>query len=126
MKEKLSSGKYLIISLLLVVMSMLGASYIQTSGGSVEVEDLRWETPSGNYMSSLIFIPENATEENPAPAIVTSHGWYNNREMQDLNFVELSRRGYVVMSIDMYGHGNSEAVTPEEWSISGTSYLYAK
>lgn len=80
MKEKLSSGKYLIISLLLVVISMLGASYIQTSGGSVAVEDVRWETPSGNYMSSLIFIPENATEENPAPAIVTSHGWYNNRD----------------------------------------------
>jgi len=45
---------------------------------------------------------------------VTSHGWYNNREMQDMNFVEYARRGYVVLSIDMYGHGNSDVLyTPE-------------
>ena len=56
----------------------------------------------------------NATAKTPAPAIVTSHGWYNNREMQDMNFVEYARRGYVVMSIDMYGHGNSDTLyTPE-------------
>lgn len=120
MKGNKGSGKYLIIALVLILISMVGASLVQTSGGKVEVKDLRWETPSGKQMSALLYIPENVTEENPAPGIVTSHGWYNNREMQDLNFVELSRRGYVVMSIDMYGHGNSEAVPAEDWSINGT------
>ena len=85
-----------------------------------QIKDLRWETPSGHLMSALLFIPENATKDKPAPAIVTSHGWYNNREMQDLNYVEYSRRGYVVMSIDMYGHGNSDAVAPTEWQNRGT------
>ncbi len=34
--------------------------------------------------------------------------------MQDMNFVEYARRGYVVMSIDMYGHGNSDVLyTPQ-------------
>ena len=75
---------------------------------------MRWETGSGKYMSALLFIPPNATVENPAPAIVTSHGWYNNREMQDMNFVEYARRGYVVLSIEMNGHGSSEILhTPE-------------
>ena len=54
-------------------------------------------------------------EENPAPAIVCSHGWYNNREMQDLNYVEYARRGFVVLSIDMYGHGNSENLPNGTW-----------
>ncbi|KGX89310.1 membrane protein [Pontibacillus halophilus JSM 076056 = DSM 19796] len=115
-----SSTKYLIAALLLCFVSMIGAYSIQTSAGDVEVKDLRWETPSGHLMSALLFKPDGATEDAPAPGIVTSHGWYNNREMQDLNNVELARRGYVVISIDMYGHGNSDAVTPEEWPNRGT------
>ncbi|WP_241494486.1 alpha/beta hydrolase family protein [Bacillus coahuilensis] len=122
--EELNKGKgpkfYVIVSIVLCLISMVGASFVQTSGGQVEMKDLRWETASGHMMSALLLIPEDVSVSNPAPGIVTSHGWYNNREMQDLNYVELARRGYVVMSIDMYGHGNSDAVTPEEWANQGT------
>ena len=105
---------WLTIALLLCLVSMVGANFVQTNGGTVTVQNLNWETPSGKLMSALLFIPSNATAKTPAPAIVTSHGWYNNKEMQDMNFVEYARRGYVVMSIDMYGHGDSETLhTPE-------------
>ncbi|WP_298788916.1 S9 family peptidase [uncultured Marinococcus sp.] len=121
MKKTKSRAKLLtLIAVLLCVISGIGASFVQTSGAQVEVKDMRWETPSGKMMSALLYVPKSATENNQAPGIVTSHGWYNNREMQDLNFVEYSRRGYVVMSIDMYGHGNSEAVKPTEWEQRGT------
>ena len=119
-EKKQQAWKWLGIALVLVLVSAIGASLVQTSGGRVEVKDLRWETASGHLMSALLFIPENATAENPAPGIVTSHGWYNNREMQDLNYVEWSRRGYVVMSIDMYGHGHSDPVSPPDWFVNGT------
>ncbi len=120
MEGKRKSLRLLAISLILCLISMVGAAVVQTSAGKVTVKDIRWETPSGYTMSALLLIPESATKDNPAPAIVTSHGWYNNREMQDLNYVEYSRRGYVVMSIDMYGHGNSDVVSPEEWANRGT------
>lgn len=120
MKDKKVTFKILSISLILCLISMIGASWVQTSGGRIRVKDLRWETPSGHLMSALLFIPPNATKDTPAPGIVTSHGWYNNREMQDMNYVEYARRGYVVMSIDMYGHGNSDVVTPAEWPHRGT------
>ena len=110
MKINRSPKFWLTIALVLCVISMLGASYVQTNGGSVTVKDLRWETASGKLMSALLFVPANATVKTPAPAIVASHGWYNNREMQDMNFIEYARRGYVVMSIDMYGHGNSDVL----------------
>jgi len=106
-----SSKFWLALAIVLCVVSMLGASFVQTNGGTVTVKDLRWETPAGKLMSALLFVPSNATAKTPAPAIVTSHGWYNNREMQDMNYVEYARRGYVVMSIDMYGHGNSDVLT---------------
>ncbi len=114
MKNKKSPQFWLAIALIICVVSVLGASFVQTQGGKITVKDMRWETGSGKYMSALLFVPDNATVENPAPAIITSHGWFNNREMQDMNFVEYARRGYVVLSIDMYGHGNSEVLyTPE-------------
>lgn len=120
MKKNKGALRTLIISLMLCLISMIGASIVQTSGGKVKVKDLRWETPSGHLMSALLFVPENATKDTPAPGIVTSHGWFNNREMQDLNYVEYARRGYVVMAIDMYGHGNSDAVAATEWQNRGT------
>ena len=105
---------WMAVALLLCLVSGWGASYIQTAGGDVEVTDLRWETPSGHTMSALLFNPTTATAATPAPAVVVSHGWFNNREMQDLNYVELSRRGYVTLSIDMYGHGHSDALPQSE------------
>jgi hypothetical protein len=120
MESKKKNLRFLGAALALCLVSMVGASIIQTSGGTITIKDLRWETPSGHLMSALLFIPENATAATPAPAIVTSHGWYNNREMQDLNYVEWSRRGYVVMSIDMYGHGHSDVVSTKDWAKAGT------
>ncbi len=87
----MTPGRRVLLALLLCVISMLGASYVQTNGGTVTVKDLRWETPSGKMMSALLSVPANATAKTPA--IVTIHGWYNNREMQDMNFVEYTRRG---------------------------------
>lgn len=109
------SKRILCIALVILLVSCIGASLVQTDFGKVTVKDLRWETPSGHLMSALLFVPEGASAEHPAPGIVTSHGWYNNREMQDLNYVEYARRGYVVLSIDMYGHGNSDTLPNGTW-----------
>ena len=87
---------------------------VQTDFGKVTIKDLRFETESGHQMSALLFVPDNATPENQAPAIVCSHGWYNNRDA-DLNYVEYARRGFVVLSIDMYGHGNSDNLPAGDW-----------
>ncbi len=111
---------WLALSLVLCLVSAIGASLVQTSAGSVTVKDMRWETSSGEMMSALLYKPNGVSAENPVPAIVVSHGWWNNREMQDANFVELSRRGYVVVSIDMYGHGNSDYLTAGDEAVGGT------
>jgi len=99
-------GKALAIALILCLVGAFGASVIQSDFGRVEITDVVIRTDAGEY-TGYLFVPENATPENPAPAIVTSHGYLNNREMQDLNYVELARRGYVVFAQDAYSHGNS-------------------
>lgn len=115
MKNVKKSTRMLCIAIVLLLISGIGASLVQTSFGRVTIKDLRWETGSGHQMSALLLVPDSATPDNPAPAIVCSHGWLNNREMQDLNYVEYARRGFVVMAIDMYSHGNSDNLADGEW-----------
>ncbi len=114
------NGFWLVLSLVLCLVSAIGASAVQTAGGSIAVKDLQWETSSGRMLNALLFVPDGATADDPAPAVVVSHGWWNNREMQDANYVELARRGFVVLSIDMYGHGNSEPLPADELEVGGT------
>ena len=111
---------WLALSLVLMLLSGIVASLVQTGGGNIAIKDMRWETPSGQMISALLYKPNSVTEDNKAPAIVVSHGWWNNREMQDANYVELARRGYVVVSIDMYGHGNSSYLRNDQLTLGGT------
>lgn len=115
MKAKKSARFWVAIALIICLISSVGAMIVQTDGGSITIKELYLETSSGLGLDALLLVPENATSENPAPAIVTSHGWFNNKEMQDLNYLEYAKRGYVVISISMYGHGDSEIIHGGTW-----------
>lgn len=116
-KTKKTAKKFLCVSLILMLLCGIGVSAVQTSGGKVVMKELTIETDSGYTMSAYLLIPKTATPENPAPAIVTSHGYLNNKEMTDANYVELARRGFVVLAIDQPNHGDSE-VTPSFFILS--------
>ena len=89
---------------------ILGGSYlahkIQTTNG-VLVQDVRFPGEGGLTMSGLLYTPKGATAAHPAPAVLVSHGFINTREMQSPFAIELSRRGFVVLAMDMSGHGYS-------------------
>lgn len=95
-------------AILLVILGGLLASYIQTNGGKVEIKDVRFIGTNGTEMSALLYIPEGATAETPAPGIVAIHGYINSRETQDGFAIEFARRGYVVLALDQTGHGYSD------------------
>jgi len=111
-KTKKTAKILLIVSLVLMLLCGIVVNAVQTSGGKVTMRELFFETDSGYTMSAYLMIPETATAESPAPAIVTSHGYLNNKEMADANYVELARRGFVVLAIDQPDHGDSD-VTPD-------------
>src|SRR5580693_800133 len=90
----------------MVLCGSLLAHLIQTSG-AVAVSDLRWTGPDGQRLSALLYQPHSATPTRPAPAILVSHGYINTREMQSPFAIELASRGFVVLAIDMAGHGYS-------------------
>ncbi len=111
---------WLVLSLVLCLVSALGASITQSAGGSVSVTKLTFPGESGGTISALLLKPEGASAKDKRPAIVLAHGWWNEKEMQDSNYVELARRGYVVMSIDMYGHGSSSYLKEGEEAVAAT------
>ena len=100
-KTKKTAKIFLCLSLVLMLLCGIVVSAVQTSGGKVVMKELNIETDSGYTMSAYLLIPKTATPDNPAPAIVTSHGYLNNKEMADANYVELARRGFVVLSIEL-------------------------
>lgn len=107
---KKSTKILLCVSLCLCLLSGIFASLFQSSFSTVKVEDFKVVVDDGRYVNGQIYIPKDASPENPLPLVVLSHGSYNNLEHQDQNMIELSRRGFVVISTDAYGHGSSSAV----------------
>lgn len=110
----------LLVSLVTCLISSFCASLIQTDGYAVEMIKLdrsfTLSDPDINVatvrLSAFIYKPRTATKENPAPVIFTIHGTINNKEMQDINAIEMSRRGFVVVAFDLAAQGgNSQVVS---------------
>ena len=121
-KVKKQAKIWLCIGIALMLLCCIVVSAVQTSAGKVTMKELAFETDSGYLMSAYLFVPDSASPENPAPAVVTSHGYLNNKEMTDANYVELARRGFVVLAIDQPDHGDSEV--DENFSIFAPDGVY--
>lgn len=113
-KRKKKTRILAIAAVVLMLVSMIGAHLIQTSFGAVKVEEVRFDTNFGYQLSGLIYRPKDASAGNRVPGVIAVHGMYNNKEMQDANLVELSRRGYAVLAIDLFSHGDSDLLPAED------------
>ena len=110
--------RLLCISLILVLISCIGASLLQTDFGNVEITKIKVPTDNGKWISGNLFRPKSASAENKVPLVITSHGYLNNNQMQDITAIELSRRGIAVIAMDAYYHGDS---SPSNYSYNDTT-----
>ncbi|MCR5000042.1 MAG: alpha/beta fold hydrolase [Lachnospiraceae bacterium] len=97
----------LVVSLVLILVGSIFASLVNTGAGSVKVRRITFEANNGE-LSGLLYLPKDASDSNPKPTIIVTHGYLNSAEMQDANAIELSRRGFVVLALDQYDHGHSK------------------
>lgn len=89
----------------------LTAHLVQTDGGAVAIREVRISAGEGDaQVAGLLYVPKAASPQRPAPAVLASHGYINTREMQSPFAIELARRGFVVLAMDMTGHGYSGGV----------------
>jgi len=107
-----------ILSLLIILGGSLLTWYMDTSGGTVKVKLTDFVGENGNLMHARLYIPSGVTSVNPAPGVLFMHGGDASSDKYSMFSVELSRRGYVVLNLDMRGHGFSEG--PAELPFGGT------
>ncbi len=88
---------------------MFFGSLVQSSKGKVEVTSFTLPTQNNQSLAVDFFKPISATEENKAPFIVVIPGFQRSKEALSNIAIELSRRGFVVASIDPYAQGLSSS-----------------
>ncbi|MBN1811666.1 MAG: acetylxylan esterase [Anaerolineae bacterium] len=95
------------VCLVVLVGAVVTASLVQRDFGRVEVTNVTYDNFNGIPIRAKLLRPVEATADNPAPGVVYIHGYQNSRETSDAYVIEMARRGFVVLSIDAIGRGNS-------------------
>ena len=111
-----------------LVLSIIGAMFqwlIMNDFGRAEHKQLKIMTESGYELSMDAYIPKTATADNPAPTIVVMHGGNDDKDTMVKYPIELVRRGYVVVNVDMYSHGRSEDLPDSKWLTAGRGFYDA-
>jgi uncharacterized protein len=122
----------LALGLAVLLGAVVVASLVQRDFGRVAVSNLTYPNANGIAVRAKLLRPVDATAESPMPGIVYVHGYQNNRETSDAYAIELARRGFVVLSIDAIGRGNSgvpgdpEDADFDETYGTTTSFAYLK
>ncbi|MBR5126018.1 MAG: hypothetical protein IKU68_04705 [Oscillospiraceae bacterium] len=98
----------LLVLIVGVFVCMTAAHGIQTGNGTIAVSEGVLDTDVGELTYKL-YVSKTATAENPAPGVLLLHGYQNDHETCAAYAIELARRGAVVLALDEYGHGGSEA-----------------
>ncbi len=115
MNERSSVKKHAVRFFLFALAALLVCSILNwgvvSSWGSVKVTRLTIIGDDGRQYSALSYIPKTATNETPAPALLTIHGGSSNARNNESWSMEFARRGYVVIAVDNFGGGDSEYVS---------------
>lgn len=107
MKNNRKSWTILIIALVMMLGGSLLGSYINTGAGAATVKEVSIHGSDGHIISAYLYTPKSASMDKPAPGILMFHGLNNQKNYMSNTALEFARRGYVVLSADMTGHGLS-------------------
>lgn len=99
----------LLAAIIIMIVSTAVNVNVTTNGGDVKMTRVIYMDDTGKIVSGQLYVPSSATTESPAPAVLTNHGGGASSEAQSSYNIELSRRGYVVLSWDASNSGSSEA-----------------
>ncbi len=108
-EQKKNQSSYLILSILLVFSGsgLISIFLLNTNYGLVDVSLIK--IPNENsYLTGLLYKPIDASGDNPLPTVVCAHGFSNSKHTMSGMALELGRRGFIALALDLAGHGNSE------------------
>lgn len=108
MKKLSIATRAFLISLMALLLCSLVNWGVITGWGDVRITRITQVGDEGLRYSAIMYVPESASQETPAPAVIMVHGNSGNARNHESWAVEFTRRGYVVLSVDNLGAGDSE------------------
>ena len=119
---------FLLVCTLLIIAMVLGARLVETDFGRVNVSIIHFPDPSGITLVAKLYVPDTASVNNKLPAVLALHGFQNDKDTQDAFSIELARRGFVVLALDQFGHGDTGGTMNQgDKTLGGNAaYLYMK
>ncbi len=106
MDQKATDKKRLIVVIIFLSMFILGTFLIFTTPSSINITyNKTIKTKDGETISFNVFEPNNGKKEKPA--IIIGHGIMVNKEMLKEYAIELAAAGFVAITFDFRGHGQS-------------------
>ena len=108
--------RFFAVTLLLVILTAVLNWGVVSDWGNVKITRMTMVGRDGNQFSALLYVPKTATNATPAPALINFHGNAGNARNHESWAVEFARRGFVVLSVDQYGSGDSEQFM-EKWGF---------
>jgi dienelactone hydrolase len=96
-----------LVSIIMMISGIAMAWGAQNNMGTVQASEITLTTSEGVPISAILQRPLAATAGTPLPGVVVIHGVIQSKEWLMAFGIELARRGFVVLTIDAVGHGNS-------------------
>ena len=85
--------------------------------GEITIERYSIERAPGRPVDFLVYSPRLGEQLDPMPIAVTVHGLAGSKEGMYAFNIELARRNFTVVSVDLAGHGDS----PLPYEITDTA-----
>ncbi|MFX1261012.1 MAG: alpha/beta hydrolase [Promethearchaeota archaeon] len=105
---------YVLFILTILIASSLYLSWIAESGhGTIDLERTGIEVEPGRSVNFTVYTPRVPTYTDLMPVVLTIHGVGGSKESMYAFNIELARRNFTVVSVDLAGHGDSDALF--EW-----------
>jgi hypothetical protein len=103
----------LAVSVAMMLLGSVLAAAVNSSSGATTVSEVTIFGTGGYQISAYVYTPKTASAQNPAPGIAMWHGLNNQKDYMSNTALEMARRGFVVVSADMTGHGMSNGGNSE-------------
>ena len=115
--------RFFCIAMVVLFLSSIFIWGFQSDWGKVSIKRISITGDNGDAISSLVYLPQNASNEMPAPVVMMFHGRSNQAHSNDTWSMELARRGYVVFSPDLSGGGESAVNDRQAQAVSLTKFV---